>query len=100
MNFKIQEQFFHNKYLNGTPESKLCECKVVELPAEVSHAAEAMKPKTKMTKETNGRIVGANVNICLICMNCKRRMENVDDGNKFMILRDLLLMCYVGFAIN
>ena len=81
---KFKINFFNNKYLNGTPELKLCECKVVELPAEISEAAEAMKPKTKVKKQTNGRIVGADVNICLVCMNCKKGVENVDHGNKFI----------------
>ena len=92
--FKVN--YFNDKYLNGTPESKLVECKVIELPDEVRLAADGMKPKAKESKNVDGRIVGADVNISLVCLNCKTRIEDL--GGRFVdcqqckssMLRDFL----------
>ena len=73
-----------NKYLNGTLESVVSECKLVDLPDEIRQAAKALKPKAKETKHVNGRIVGADIIISLVCMNCKKRMEGLDDANRFI----------------
>ena len=72
----IQGQSYEfQKFKNRSQNRSCVSARSVELPAEVSEAAEAMKPKKKVKKETNGRIVGADVKICLVCMNCKKNGE-------------------------
>jgi ssDNA-binding replication factor A large subunit len=61
---KFKINFFNQKYLNGTPESKVNETKVVEVPPEILPAAEELKPKAKQTKDVNGR--------CAIFAHCRQ----------------------------
>ena len=81
---KFKISFFNNKYLNGTVESVVSECKFIDLPNDMCEAAEGLKPRMKETKRFKGRIVGADVVVSLVCMSCKKRMEELDSADRFI----------------
>ena len=70
---KFKINFFNHKYLNGTTDSEITETKVIEVPQEIIAAAEELLPKAKETKEVNGRIIGIDLAISLVCISRQKR---------------------------
>ena len=54
---KFKVAYFNKKFVNGTSESLIKDTNIVELPPEVSAAAEEMIPKTKEAENVTGRVL-------------------------------------------
>ena len=81
---EVKISVFNNKYLNGTVKSVVSECKFIDVPSDISEAAEGLKPRMKETKRVKGRIVGVDVVVSLVCISCKKHMEEIDSADRFM----------------
>ena len=59
--------------MNGTLESLIKDTKVVELPPEVSAAAEKIIPKNKEAENVTGQDLAVDVSSAHVCLCCKNR---------------------------
>lgn len=79
---EVRVSFFKRKYLSATQDCKANICEDISLSEESLAAAEQLKPKKKEIEDVNGKILAIDISKFYVCINCKNRMADEDDGNE------------------